>query len=311
MKFRWLEPDQYFDWLSTGDVEYNVFGSREWCACYGDKLLIAACGSDRTEYAWVMYRGGRFGVRSAITLPLAPCIGWARTKDSTSSIIATSNDMLSFIRSGSFDFIQLDFPPAWSLEPDRRALLSMSDRYTYRLALPAKGLSVLSLFSSKTRNMVSKGQRDGLSAHRSAFSNDISERIIHFFITKEIKSGRPFISRLFKAMFESGRLFLIEVKRGDVLEWTGVFLTDGALCYYLSGVIESDIASNASATFGLYSAMQECEERKCTTFDFEGSMIPSIEQFVKGFGGEKTYYTRVQYKSPKWKVIELLSGRRY
>lgn len=35
-------------------------------------------------------------------------------------------------------------------------------------------------------------------------------------------------------------------------------------------------------------------------FDFEGSMIPNVERFFKGFGGEKYYYTKTKHYRPRW-----------
>lgn len=35
-------------------------------------------------------------------------------------------------------------------------------------------------------------------------------------------------------------------------------------------------------------------------FDFEGSMIPNVERFFKGFGGEKYHYTKTKQYRPQW-----------
>ena len=49
-------------------------------------------------------------------------------------------------------------------------------------------------------------------------------------------------------------------------------------------------------------AIQAAQERGLKTFDFEGSSIPPIERFFRGFGGQLTPYFSIH---KAWLPVEL------
>ena len=63
-------------------------------------------------------------------------------------------------------------------------------------------------------------------------------------------------------------------------------LWDGARAYYLMGGIDHDLEVGGAQSKVLWEAMQLASARGCEAFDFEGSMIASIERYFRSFGGE-------------------------
>jgi hypothetical protein len=55
--------------------------------------------------------------------------------------------------------------------------------------------------------------------------------------------------------------------------------------------------------------MLHARSKGIEVFDFEGSMIPSVEKFFRSFGGELRPYYSVN-KSNFWKEVLLKKGRR-
>jgi len=67
------------------------------------------------------------------------------------------------------------------------------------------------------------------------------------------------------------------------------------LCLCMNGVAYYLAATNAKennslSACGLAHCIAVAEERGVGIFDFEGSMIPEVERFFRGFGGELTPY---------------------
>lgn len=73
---------------------------------------------------------------------------------------------------------------------------------------------------------------------------------------------------------------------------------DAETCYYLAGGFDSDFASSESSRFLLSEAIKWSLERGMD-FDFEGSMIPSIEKVFRDFGGILTPYFFVEKRHRK------------
>jgi hypothetical protein len=73
----------------------------------------------------------------------------------------------------------------------------------------------------------------------------------------------------------------------------------------LMNAFDAEIPKNVGVKFLLWCAIKDAAERQ-HRFDFEGSMLPGIEAFVRGFGGEaKPYYSFSKAKNRFWKMINI------
>jgi len=63
---------------------------------------------------------------------------------------------------------------------------------------------------------------------------------------------------------------------------------DATTAYYILGGHDADKKQRGAAGIAVLSAIRYAKELGIKTFDFEGSMIPAIESFFRGFGGELT-----------------------
>ena len=66
--------------------------------------------------------------------------------------------------------------------------------------------------------------------------------------------------------------------------------------YYLMGGTASQYRESAASYLLLWTAIQRSLERNAT-FDFEGSMIPSIERVFRGFGSKQVPYFKIEHNS--------------
>jgi|GEM_PF-2789698 len=301
MKVSTLNLDEYNNWVSHFRVKQNIFATRDWIRVFGDRILLVACSHFEIECVFVLYKGGKYGIHSIITPPAAPCIGFAEREDNTDRkkyIVA----LLDFLPTLNPAWIKLDLPVDLGVDCSSVFTFQQIEKYTYRLRLTPQEDSIASLFSSKIRNGINKALRDESTAQVVAFSSALSERVAAHFERKGIRSGLPFVHSLIRGLMDKNKAFAIEVTQSGNLLWTGVFILDRDVCYYLFGALNPEISSRTANTFGLWSAMKESARREVLIFDFEGSMIPSVEEFVKGFGGQKTTYACLTKSSLLWKL---------
>lgn len=69
---------------------------------------------------------------------------------------------------------------------------------------------------------------------------------------------------------------------------------------YLISTGRSDNATSGAVAALIWKAMLDSKENGLQHFDFEGSMIESIESFFRSFGGTQTPYHRLSRTSNKW-----------
>ncbi len=74
----------------------------------------------------------------------------------------------------------------------------------------------------------------------------------------------------------------------------GYFVWDDAALYYLVGASDPELRSSGATSLLVWSAIELAAERGLA-FDFEGSMIRSVERFFRAFGGAPTPYSVVRH----------------
>lgn len=74
----------------------------------------------------------------------------------------------------------------------------------------------------------------------------------------------------------------------------GYFVWDDSTLYYLVGASDAALRSSGATSLLLWAAIALAAERGLA-FDFEGSMIRSVERFFRAFGGEPVPYSVIRH----------------
>jgi len=168
---------------------------------------------------------------------------------------------------------------------------SQTTKYTYRIS---KNLNIKELFKSfetDIRRRKKKAERLGVKAYE---SNDV-EKFYHLnkltFERQGIKI--PYSFKLVKRIYEklkkmnAVKIFFAEHK-GEIIA-ANFLVYDKNCVYYLMGGINPDKKNLGGMDVILYEAIKFALENGLD-FDFEGSMIESIEKYFRGFGGKQVSY---------------------
>ena len=79
---------------------------------------------------------------------------------------------------------------------------------------------------------------------------------------------------------------------------------DKVSAYYLHGVTTTKFKTSGSMSLLLWEAIKK-SAKKTTAFNFEGSMVESIERYFRAFGGIQTSYFQISKTNSK--VLKLLN----
>lgn len=123
---------------------------------------------------------------------------------------------------------------------------------------------------------------------------------------KEVPCSLAFFSKLYSTAKEldRGEILLAYDQSGDV--HAGVFIVwDKNTAYYLMGGADPSLRNSGASSLLLWEAInRQSGTRKA--FDFEGSMIESIEKIFRSFGAEQTPYFRIRKTSGVLSPLKLL-----
>jgi lipid II:glycine glycyltransferase (peptidoglycan interpeptide bridge formation enzyme) len=74
---------------------------------------------------------------------------------------------------------------------------------------------------------------------------------------------------------------------------------DAQSAYYLIGASDPKHKSSGAMSLLMWESILAAKQEGCLLFNFEGSIIPSIEQFLRGFGGELCPYRKIYKRNSK------------
>ena len=99
----------------------------------------------------------------------------------------------------------------------------------------------------------------------------------------------------------NGELIIAKNQSGTPLAG-GFFVWDKERLYYLTGGVNSNESDSGAMSLVMWNGIQLAHQLG-VTFDFEGSMVESIEHFFRSFGSEQTAYFQIS-KVPS-KILQL------
>ena len=170
-----------------------------------------------------------------------------------------------------------------------------SPHFTYLLENINDLETTFNNFKGSVRTDIRKAERQLIIEE----SNDIKQ-FYAFCISSFAKQGMkpPFsfenIERLDKALKDRGLRSVLIAKDTEGLIHASVFIVfDKNSAHYLVGGSDVERRGSGALPFLLWAAIQKASARGLSVFDFEGSMIPSVEYAFRNFGARQVPYFRL------------------
>ncbi|MBK8613617.1 MAG: GNAT family N-acetyltransferase [Flavobacteriales bacterium] len=188
--------------------------------------------------------------------------------------------------------VTVAFPPeVVDMQPYIWAGCKVVPSYTYRIELAPGIEAVRSDYAAETRNAIRKAEADGVVV-RSASRSEVLPLIQATFDRKAKALDKARVDRILQAFLDSGQGYAF------LTEWKGAAIAaafcavDAQRAYYLLGGHEKTGGHAGAGAMTVDRCIAEAVLRSIPQFDLEGSMLPDIERFFRGFGATLTpYYT--------------------
>lgn len=256
---------------------------------YGSELLLLKFVEDAEVIAvmWA-WESGKKLMNSLITPPFSPnCwLTFLTDYDKPATKRAKEKEvqkaLLAFVENGKWGYWKFDFPVEFTdfQEAIWKGTLPKT-KYTYRI-LDLQNWE--EKIDTKLRNKLKRF---------SDFTFEVrpfGEDEMKLFMASSAAKGVAHEQLLSKFnLLNSVYAFTVIAGGGQYQAFCAIV---GDICYYL--VSSNAKNDNALSACGVKFCIEEGVRRGCSSFDFEGSMIPEIEVFFRSFGGDLLPYFSIE-----------------
>lgn len=282
--------------------EYGtIFNTLEWLSLFGDRIQIHGIyhkGGDLIG-GFITYRENKFGLSIYCNPPYTPTIGpFLRLEaENPVTIMDTWKEALSLmaefienipvsIVSFSLDKSVIDTQPfIWKK-------YKVITRYTYLLDLSMPIESILKRMSTERRKNINKGLRDGLTVEKVEDLEQIIYLVTKTFTRQKKKIDTLYLRKILFDFANSDNSFAFLTLNRNTPIACSFYIYDRYTAYYLLGGYNNENKHHGAGALSMWEAIKYAKTLGLRYFDFEGSMIPQIETYFRGFGGQLTpYYT--------------------
>lgn len=165
--------------------------------------------------------------------------------------------------------------------------------YTYLLSLEQDIDDIFDSMDSDKKNLIRKGLKDELKIQKVNDYSIVYDLICKTFQRKNEKFDKDLVYKILFTFATKKNSFAFICYNSGLPISASFCIYDRNKAYYLLGGYDPKIKHNAAGVLTLWEAIKFSKSLDLQYFDFEGSMLPEIERFFRGFGGKLTPYYSV------------------
>ncbi|MFN3301250.1 MAG: GNAT family N-acetyltransferase, partial [Sediminibacterium sp.] len=293
-------PQDDFNRYEKLSYEYGtIFNSLKWLKIFGDKVKIYGIYSNGNNLSggFTVYKERKFGVSIYRNPPFTPLIGpflkidalnpvrvintW---KEAISSMTVFMDNLPYLIISFSLDRRIVDTQPfIWNK-------FKVVPGYTYILDLTLPIDDIWNRMSNERRNDIRKGQSDGLTVEQTNNFEIIKSLVLKTFSRQGKKINEYYLDKILFGFAADENSFAFVTFRKKQPIACSFCINDKYIAYYILGGYDKELKHHGAGALAMWEAIKYSKTLGLRYFDFEGSMVPQIERYFRGFGGILTPY---------------------
>lgn len=283
-----------------------LFGSKEWASIYPSHLQAYAIHGKGNHAigSFLLFQKNKLGQQYIITPPFASHIGLIAHSDSEK--VESQQSFWKGIHQGIAQFIAnekaalIEITLSTSHEdsqPYTWEKLEVKPRHTYLLDLDLSQDELLAGMSSERRKNIRKAKEEKLEVEACKDPDRFMKMLVKTIDRQEISLDKEILSSLLNSRaIQANRAMYICTSAGTDIA-AGLVVWDNERTYYLMGGYDPMNAHEGGGALVLWQAICDAKARGNKIFDFEGSMIPEVERFFRGFGGKMHTFFSIQRKN--------------
>lgn len=294
------EIDERFNKL-YGDSN-PIFNSYNWLKNFFPNIKLYGIFDDGNNLIgdFFLYREKRFGLNFYRNPPFTPMIGPFLKIDAKNPVAIMSKWREALTLMADF-FDNLDYAVI-SVSLSREIVdtlpfiwkkFKVIPAYTYIIDLNESIDVIYKRMTPERRRSISKGIRDRLVIRKTEDMRIIKSLVLNTFSRQDKKINEYYLNKvLFNFANDENSFAFVTFKDNHPMACT-FCICDKEACYYLLGGYDQNNKHHGAGPLSIWEAIKYSKSIGLKYFDFEGSIVPQIERYFRGFGGQLTPYYRI------------------
>ncbi len=301
MEIKILQPDEIESYRVICERVGALFAHPGWAGCFGPGVQICGIFNNNSELSggFVFLKTTIKGYPYFTNLPFTPSIAlfYLNPAENAANRLGTDKEVLNavarFFRQFKFPVQRYCLPPEIvDMQPFVWNEIKVIPHLTYQVNLRIPEDILYSNVSPKLRNNVKKAGSDGILVEQITDYKLLESLIINTYSREKTTINPEYIRNILFSFAHEGNSFAFGAYSEGVLIAASFFLHDHHTVYYMFGGFHNALKHEGAGASTIWTAIRYAKSKELTTFDFEGSMIPRIERYFRGFGGEiRNYFT--------------------
>ena len=302
MTIRELIPADHQKYNALATLYGSVFDSLQWTEQFGGDITHYGIydAGDELVGGFFCYTKRKYGVSIYRNPPLTPSIGPFFKISNTNPV--SIMEKYKLVMSLMAEFIDTKNYPVISFSLSRDLIdmqpfiwrdFKVVPEYTYVLDLAMSVEDMWKRMSNERRKNITKGTKDGLVIESTYDYRTIKALVLKTYSRQNRVIDDSYMDKvLFGFANNSNSFAFIALNNGNTIACT-FCVQDNKTAYYLLGGYDSESKHHGAGALCMWEAIKYAKQSGLAYFDFEGSMVPAIERYFRGFGGELTPYYRI------------------
>jgi hypothetical protein len=157
--------------------------------------------------------------------------------------------------------------------------------------------------SNERRKNINRGRADGLAVREISEYRILRPLLLETFSRQGKAINEALLDSILFKFAHGGNSFAFGACEGDRLVACSFCVHDANAAYYLLGGHSAKDGHNGAGTMAMWESILHAKRMGLSGFDFEGSMIPGIERYFRGFGGRLAPYYRINKATLPLEII--------
>jgi hypothetical protein len=302
-----LEPEYKEKYSALVSRYGSVFNTFEWLSIYGNSIELYGIFNKDLKLigAFHLYKTKVAGlVNYYKNPPFTPHIGlfYENTSNNRASQHSFEKGIIAALASDfnkrNFHLLTLAFPDE---HHDMQAFIwnkyKVIPNYTYQLRLGPSEDELLKNLSSDKRNSLNKAVKDNVSVQFCEDTKLVREMVEMTYSRKAKKLNTAILDSILFTFSNSKNSFAYLAYIDDKPSAVSFCIHDENKAYYLLGGYNTKNKHQGAGVLALWNCILHAKKIGIKTFDFEGSMIPEVEKYFRGFGGDLIPYFTINKAS--------------
>lgn len=284
--------------ISEGDI----FNRLSWLKMFNDKVQIYGVYDKGNNLigGFHLYKQKKLGLTIYRNPPFTPNIGlFFKIEAKNPAVVMNKWKEILSLMAGFFEnlpysviFISLN-KNIVDTQPFIWRKFKVIPGYTYVIDLKKSIEEIKKEMSVVKRNDINKALRDGLIAKHYDNLEIVKSLVLKTFLRQNKKTNQYYLNKvLFEFANKDNSFSFVSFQNNKPI--AVVFCVyDKSTAYYLLGGYDSKNSHHGAGALAMREAIKFAKKLGIKYFDFEGSMLPQIERYFRGFGGKLTPYYRI------------------